>query len=567
MSLLPTALWVRNNLRTRLEKRVEAFEKGYRQNIGLAGPAGMGKTYILNHFFERLSRQGRLLPVYIHAAALDFDHFVENWIGGMLTGLFLSLDMKPPAAFQSLMATAEPIIPRTHEKIRHLKKQMHREKSSAIVKELFALTAYLSEEVHKKVVLMVDEFQELENLPASDPFALFGKEIMVQTNTLYFVTSSQPSRAKEIFKDHLSLLFGNFEIMDMDPFSFDEASRFLETRLPGYYFTENQKRFLIRMTDGRPSHLEILLDRLESYSAAYNPDVFEGFPDELIIRLFQDELFNEKGRIALGFKKQIQVCSQIAKDAAPYIRVLFAIADGRRKASAIATSIEKATTETNKILQRLTQEGLVTRKGSFFIIEDPLFRFWLREIYPKRLHTYSPDFTEALAAVGEVLKREWDACQTEEKKDLPARIESLFKEFHNDVIEMDQKKVSCPQFSEISFRPTNGRVFPLYAKSPKTRWACQIAPQPVHEEDVFLFLEEMKKQRKKIQQKLLITLAGIDQNAKLIAQQARVQIWDLKNLNTLLDLYNQPKMIVLPEEQREFHEQTMGAVAQNVHTA
>ena len=70
---------------------------------------------------------------------------------------------------------------------------------------------------------------------------------------------------------------------------------------------ENQKRFLIRMTDGWPSHLEILLDHCEGYLNAYSPATFEGFPDELIIRLFQEELFNEKGRLALGFKKQIQI--------------------------------------------------------------------------------------------------------------------------------------------------------------------------------------------------------------------------------------------------------------------
>ncbi|HXV27516.1 MAG TPA: hypothetical protein VD913_00980, partial [bacterium] len=69
--------------------------------------------------------------------------------------------------------------------------------------------------------------------------------------------------------------------------------------------------------------------------------------------------------------------------------------------------------------------------------------------------------------------------------------------------------------------------------------------------------------RKKIQRKILVALAGIDQNAKLMAQEARVQIWDLRSFNTLLDLYNLPKMILM----REKHGSPVGAMAQSVPTA
>ena len=142
---------------------------------------------------------------------------------------------------------------------------------------------------------------------------------------------------------------------------------------------------------------------------------------------------------------------------------------------------------------------------------------------------------------------------------------SLFKEFRNDVLELGEKKIKCPQFSEIAFRPTNGRVFPLYAKSPKAKWLCQIAKQTVREEDITAFLEELKRTRKNIQRKVMITLGGIDQNAKLMAQQANIQLWGLRSFNTLLELYNLPKMILFP--QREDDGSALGTVAQSLHSA
>ena len=72
----------------------------------------------------------------------------------------------------------------------------------------------------------------------------------------------------------------------------------------------------------------------------------------------------------------------------------------------------------------------------------------------------------------------------------------------------------------------------------------------------------------KIQRKVLIVLGGIDQNAKLIAQEAKMQLWDLRILNGLLDLYDLPR-IILPSHQgihepQEIHESHVGAVAQDL---
>ena len=559
---------MRENILRRIEKRVEALDKGYRQNIGLIGCEGLGKTYLLTSLYNSLKGQARFIPIYLDATFLDLDNLIEKWVGAMLSGVFISREVTPPSLFQSLLTAAEPIVPKTTEKIRHLKKMARREQNAATVRELFSLTAVLEQETGKKIILMIDEFQSLENLPAPDPFALLGKEIMVEKNTLYLVASSNPVKAKEIFREKLSLLFANFEVIETPPFSFEESSVFLDAKMIHRGLTVTQKKFMIRMTDGQPVYLQILLEQLETHmksGSIFDPSGAEGISSEDLLRVFELELFNRNARIALMFENRIERCRRIAREGNFYIQALLALSHSRHQVVQIAAFMEKKIQDTKKMLNRLVEQDFVIRKGDFYLIQDPLFRFWLREVFQRRTHHYVPSDPLAREEFIKILRQEYQKEEQEEVVDITARLEALFKGFQNHVIEIDQKKNRYPHFSEIAFRPTNGRVFPLVAKAGNVRWFCQSARETIHEEDVALFVEELKRSRKKIQHKVMIALNGIDQNAKLMAQEAKVQIWDLKNFNELLDLYSLPKIIVVPD--KELNGSPVGALAQSVHTA
>lgn len=563
MESYPLSLSLRDPIRARIQKRIEDLQKGYRQNVGLIGRAGLGKTHLLLSLYQTSAGISNLIPVYFAADILGFDHFAECWIGALVSGLFVSQSIPYPKNFAPLLQAAEPIIPKTLEKIRHLKKMMRHEKNAACVKELFSLPAVLAEETGKKILFILDEFQALQVLPVPDPFGLLGKEIMIGKNTFYLAASSTPGRAREIFRDKLSMLFGNFEVIEMRPLGFSETAQFLAEGLPAAALTETQKIFFIRMTDGNPNYLSLITDQL----ARLLPAEFDGnLSSDFLIDAFSRELFDGKGRIALRFENRLESCTRLVKDRYPYIGALLAISSGRRKLLGVASFIQRAAGETKTVLQRLVQEDIIAKRGSFYVLEDPLFRFWLRHVYAKRHSNYSPDEEVLKEGLRQSLREEFRSMGAEEHVDITARVEALFKEFRNDVVELNDKKIRCPHFSEIAFRPTNGRVFPLFARASSARWLCQIAHERVGEEDVAIFLEELKRFRKNVQRKIFVTLAGIDQNAKLMAQQANVQIWDLRSFNTLLDLYGLPKMILIGGSQKKEHNGTnLGAMAQGLH--
>lgn len=549
-----------DQVRERVDKRVESLQKGYRQNVGIIGAEGIGKTHFLNSLHRSLLSQPQLLSVYVHASAFDFDYLMEEWIRGLLSSVFLSRSVRPPDSFQSLLAAADPILPKTMERIRQLKKIARREKNTEVVRELFAIGESLVEETGKKMVFMIDEFQDLADLPASDPFALLGREVMIEKNTLYIVASSKPQQAKEIFREKLSMLFGNFEIMELAPLGCGRALRFWKSQFPDKKFGETQKRFLIRLTNGTPAYLELLADQLSS-QLRNEISFWDDVEDRVFLQSFNNELFDPRGRISLMFQRRIDACKRISKEGGYFVKALWAIASGRKKISTISVFIQKSAKDTRKILERLVEDGRLSKKGSFYILEDPLFGFWLRQVMSEQswFHWDRQAWKEKVEIFLEPLRHELDRSRLEVGSDIAGRLESLFKEFRNDTVEINHRKISCPQFSEIAFRPTNGRVFPVFAKGAKSRWACQIAYDLIKEEDVNFFIAESKSSGRRLQKRLLIALGGIEQNAKLIAQEAKIQIWGLENFNELLELYDLPKIIFLPEE--EWDGANLGALA------
>jgi hypothetical protein len=159
------------------------------------------------------------------------------------------------------------------------------------------------------------------------------------------------------------------------------------------------------------------------------------------------------------------------------------------------------------------------------------------------------------------LERHYEASNEQSNLDIKLRLEALLKEFRNDVIEIDGQSMRCPHFTEINFKLSGLPLSPLIARNAKVRWFCYVAEASVREDDVAHILDDLKRQCRKSARKILIALGGIDQNAKLLAQAAKVQLWSLTTFNLLLDSYNLPKLMLV----KESHGPDLGAVAESLH--
>lgn len=522
-----------------LQKRVQAFLKGYRQNVAFTGPKSIGKSSLVQHFLVNLS-ESSLITIYVEVIPEPFDYFAQKFMGALLTGYLKSEGQEVYWEFDTLINKSKRMVPKTLKKMRQIKKILHREEWDLAFKEILSLTQILQEESGKKILLALDNFDRLENLLLKNPFHEFSNALMLQKDTLYLVTASQIRRAQDIFRDKLSLLFGNFEVLEIKPFDFPACQSFLEKRLPGFQIPEPIKKFLVELTDGHPYFLEVLTERVCQLLPPNGEAILD---DQILASALEMELYQRKGRLHQYFVALLQGSG---KGRAFYaaLKVLLAVALGCKKLPQISNYLHRKVDEVKKTLGKLLEEELVDKKGSFFTLRFPLFNFWLRLVYYRREFDFVGRHDLSVSAFRKDVIFLIHRRMEEEKKELTKRVEELFRRFQNDVVEVESKKIKCPHFTEVHFKPSNGRVFPVEAKAIGSRWICQVAYKKVTEEDVRSFIQDIQKLRRTVQRKIMITLQGIELNATLLAKEAKILLWRLKNFNELLDLYDRPKVIV-----------------------
>ena len=65
-----------------LNKRSDAFSKGYRQNLAIIGPELIGKTALLKHWLSKYC-DNHIVAVYIEVRPEEINTFGERFIGSL----------------------------------------------------------------------------------------------------------------------------------------------------------------------------------------------------------------------------------------------------------------------------------------------------------------------------------------------------------------------------------------------------------------------------------------------------------------------------------------------------
>ncbi len=521
-----------------LEKRLESFQKGYRQNVGIVGAPFLGKTFLIQTFLKSLT-QTDIIPVPISCQEFDsFERFSQRWMSELLFSFYSAIGEPLPTSFQSLIRSLKRVVPKTLQKMRLVKKLTFKHRYEQAYQELLRLSGILQQECGKKILMILDEFHRLGELELNDPFGNLGREIMIQKETMFLVTSSRPVYSTTIFREKLSLLFGNFEVIELSPFDFEDANEFIKERFEDHAFDDELKHFLICITDGHPYYLDLLVNRFQQCSMN-----FTGTNTDLLVETLTEELHESRGMLYQHFQSRLYQLAQ-GRPWPLFADVLLAIALGHKKFYQMIRFLQQRGNEVKKILEKLVAAEVIEKHGSLFQIPDPLFRFWLAKVYYRQRFLAERAPRANIQNFREDVNQAIRASASEGKRELPKRIEGLFLRFRNDVVKLNKQNFKCPHFTEVLSRPNNGRVFPVLAKNGQTRWLCQVLSSSVTEENVRTFLEDLKRLRGPVHKKLIVGLKGIELNAKLLAQEAKIQYLDLRNLNFLLDLYDQPKLVV-----------------------
>ena len=529
----------RNEILSAIQKRIDALKDGYRQNIALTGQSLAGKSSILHHLLSTLKDE-RIIPVYIEVIEEPFVNFCDKFIGSLLFNFLKGIGHPVKEDLQFLINEGKKYIPNTVsiiDRIRDPQKKMPKEE---MYSELFSLTSFIKKETHKSCIIIFDEFHNLGALGLKNPFSLFGKKIMVQKDTMYIVTSSKVSSVKRILSEKLSLLFGNFEAIDVGGFDSKTAREFLEERFRSIRVPDEYKEFLISFSDGNPFYLDVLSLKLKQMGERFT---FKRISEETLIYAFQDLFFDFKGTINQYLSSYLDGLLNNKRNRENYMAILLALASGHNRLSEIANLLKKRRGDITRSMSDLIELDIVTKAGGFYLLIDRMLGFWLKNVYQKKrdsIISYIPDRAKDFR---EKIKNILNSFIVDSKKDLMEKVERILHLFNNDIIQIGYKKFNLPKLTDIKIEQFNHRVPYIVGYVKEKAWIIYIKDEELKDIDIMEFTEQCKTLKCSVQRKIIVAPSGVDINAKLLAKESKIWIWDLEELNLFMSIYEMPRIV------------------------
>jgi hypothetical protein len=518
-----------------LEKRIEGLKDNYRQNIAIIGDELVGKTSIIFKFLDKFY-DNRIIIMYLEVRQESLNSFVRRFIGVLLYNFLVNSGTPLKEDLDFLVKMSVKYIPKTVEKIKLILNATDKGKRNNIFTELLSLCDTLSLETTKSCIVILDEFHNLENMGIKNLYREWSKLLISQKNTMYIIISSMKFKTRAILSKNLSLLFGNFELITIEPFDIKVSEQYLKYRLDGLNLDDTLKGFIVHFTGGYPLYLEVISDSLLKSNQINNQDNLADILETL--------LFDSSGILNQRFSNYIKrfLDSAHSND---YISILYLIATGRNKVKDIAHILHKTKKELMLRINHLLELDTVTRSADFLKISDRVFGFWLKFVYQEKLHSLTFDAKNQKEKFRDNIEDMIRDFFLNAHKPVTERLNEVLHLFEDEMIQIERRKIRLNHFREIKPLEFNTRNLKdgLIGRSGDSLWIMAFKNDLLTEEDIAEFARECKKYRHKLQRKIIVTFQDIDANTRLKALEEKIWTWDINNLNQIFDLFSKPWVI------------------------
>lgn len=522
----------RSHILALLAKRVSGLGEGYRQNIAIIGPELLGKSSILRHFLSTLNNP-EIIPVYIEVDIEPFSYFAHKFMRVLLYHFLIKKTKVIGQDLKSLFETGQQFVPRTVRAMEKVDEHLKRGEFDQACELLLDLSAILREESGNFCLIILDEFHLLAKFTLKEPFSNLANKIMVQKDTMYVIASSKPSFAKKILSRQLSLLFGNFEIVELGPFDFRSSARFLKQRLENINIPPVLEKFLVAFTNGHPFYLNIISAKLKELVREKD---FDKISSSLIAEAIDSLMFNSQGILNQYFTNRL-------KNFQNYIATLLSIANNNRLKDVIKCNGLPRKYFTHSV-NHLVEEGIISRSGSFLEFNDHMLGFWLKSVYQRKHLSLSTDVSLESKDFQLEIKKMISGFISDSQRSYLERMQELSKLFSNEVVEIEQRRHRLPSFTKVYPLTAEGSKNCFIATQDNNRcWIFAISEKELSEEEVVTFIQTVRKKSIKNKREVLVALEGMDLNARLLAKQKKIWTWDLDSVNLLLKFYKKSPIV------------------------
>ncbi|MFQ6014098.1 MAG: ATP-binding protein [Anaerolineae bacterium] len=511
------------------------------RNFALIGQRKVGKTSIILEYLRR-NPNSQVLSPYIYILFEETPtSFVRKYLRAILLSFLGSIGERrdPFASIEELMTPTIQTLPSLAAPLMRLTRAVEGKPDAEILAQVLALPGRMAEATDKRFLICLDEFGALANfdLPIFD---LLRQRIMEDQMVRYITAGSAIGTMQQVLADSVAPLFGHFDVIWVNAFSYEDAHRFLRQSFDkaGITLPELFLNYLLEFTAGFPYYLAVLAESIIFFCRQAKRSTVE---TSCVISALQKEVFETDGRVYIHFVDSLEK-SLLQRNLGKHLEILKSAAPGGLRLTDIAVETGYSPQELNYPINFLLRARYLTKRNQLYYVPDPTLQFWLEHCYPLQEEVYLADFDTKIQRFRSQAEAMIAAFKTEIGKGHESRVRELFRSFDG------RQKLhgrTLPRFIHVDRQEMAGEEFDLVGEIEEGYWIGEIKAGPVRVGEVERLLAKLAKlDQGKIQAKLLICLAGIEDRARQQARDAELWLWDLADVNTMMKAYGRFRILL-----------------------
>lgn len=509
-------------------------------DIHLSGLRRIGKTMLIKEFIKRYITDKRILTVYINLEEISEtpEDFALKFIGWHIYWYYAQGN-RIPTSFLHLPSLIfeiqdkqlrDALLPITQE----LEKA--RPDRQRLLQECFSFSNVVARFAKKRVIVFLDEFQEITNLTnfeqAKNIFKIIRSVKDRSENVTYCISGSIISEMEFITQNSQSPLFNQFTHIPIKAYSRDESRELIHKFIPD--IDNRSVGLLHHYSAGNPFYLVQILRKVGLFIGKG-----ETISESLIKRAFISETLSPNGLIYSYCNYLYNISLQKARGYGVLKSLLdiIAVSDEPMTQSELARSLKMYQGPVRVNLKELQDIGLLFEKGQRYYYLDPVLRYWVAYVQNGVEVSDFPKEKDLVSIIDE-LDRKYQLISEELGKAKEESIRALMDLFRGQEIEGVvfgiKGAIKLPKFKKIGqYISKDGKTEIDILATNRVKWAVEIKwkgkAAGIKEVEAFF-----KKAFSLADRYWYIAKAGFTEEAKRFASEKGLLLSSERDINILL---------------------------------
>ena len=338
-------------------------------NMVLFAPRRYGKTSLVYKAMEQLSALGvdcvymDWMPVYSlesfaeqYLKALSKKQTIPEWIASHLSSI---TSLRPTVSFDTMGKPTFSV------------DFMEQKVTTATIADILDIPEQMANS-GRRVVVVMDEFQEVMKLSKYNMEALLRSKIQLHKHANYLFLGSKTHLMQDMFMRHSRPFYQSASTMQLSLLPKQDTIQFLQEKFgrDGIGIRQEECLYIMQQVDNIPYYIQLLSAEVWQALMPNGKEVTRELIDTCcrqVIRLKQDYYYELFSRLAGTHKKVLLAIANQGKNifSAEYICEHRLVA---------ASTVQKA-------VRLLQDEGIVDKEQDTYFVADPFFRRYLLQTY------------------------------------------------------------------------------------------------------------------------------------------------------------------------------------------